>query len=254
MTTQPLSPSFSHERFIQQARWGEALRRYLFSRFGLGDGARLLEVGCGTGAVIPSFRGYANYETHGLDIHLPFVRFARSHDPQTGYTCGDGLHLPYVNGAMDAALCHFFLLWVPNAEAALAEMIRVTRPGGVVMALAEPDYGGRVDFPPPLDEIGRLQTESLRRQGAEPNMGRRLAGMFHAAGLREIETGVLGAQWQGRPSLQERAAEWEVLESDLQDHLDPAGLERMRRVNESAWEDGSRVLFVPTFYAVGRKK
>lgn len=254
MTTQPLSPSFSHERFSQQARWGESLRRYLFKRYGLGDGARVLEVGCGTGAVIASLHGYANYQTHGLDIHLPFVRFARSNDPSTRYTCGDALRLPYADAVMDGTYCHFLLLWVANPAAALAEMLRVTRPGGVMMALAEPDYGGRVDYPPPLDQIGRLQRESLRQQGAEPDMGRGLAGLFHAAGLSEIETGVLGAQWQGKPSPQDRADEWDVLESDLSGHLSPAELERMRRVNETAWEDGSRVLFVPTFYAVGRKK
>jgi hypothetical protein len=121
------------------------------------------------------------------------------------------------------------------------------------MALAEPDYGGRVDAPQLMEAVGRLQSESLRRQGAEPNMGRRLAGMFHVAGLAEIETGVLGAQWQDRSSPQDRAAEWDVLESDLRGLISPAELERLRQVNESAWEDGSRVLFVPTFYAVGRK-
>lgn len=253
MQNQPLSPSFSHERFAQQARWGESLRRYLVARLGLADGDRLLEVGCGTGAVISSLRGYASFETHGLDIHLPFVRFARSHDRETGYTCGDALRLPYADGVMDGALCHFFLLWVPDAAAALGEMIRVTRPGGAVMALAEPDYGGRVDYPPPLDQIGRLQRDSLRKQGAEPDMGRRLAGLFHDAGLGEIETGVLGAQWQASPNPRDRAAEWDVLESDLRGLLSPAELDRLRRVNESAWEDGSRVLFVPTFYALGRK-
>ena len=249
-----LSPSFSHERFTQQARWGDSLRRYLFERYGLSDGARVLEVGCGTGAVLSSLRGYANFEKHGLDIHLPFVRFARSYDPGTRYTCGDALRLPYAGDALDAAYCHFLLLWVPDPAAALAEMVRVTRPGGVVMALAEPDYGGRVDYPPPLAQIGQLQRESLRAQGAEPDMGRRLAGLFHAARLQEIETGVLGAQWQAKTTPGERTAEWDVLESDLRGHLSPAELERMRRVNESAWEDGSRVLFVSTFYAVGRKK
>jgi SAM-dependent methyltransferase len=49
----------------------------------------------------------------------------------------------------DVTFCHFLLLWVSNPEKVVAEMGRVTRPGGSVR-LAEPDYGGRIDYPESL--------------------------------------------------------------------------------------------------------
>jgi hypothetical protein len=47
--------------------------------------------------------------------------------------------------------------------------------------------------------------------------------------------------------------EWQVLEADLEDTLAPARLADLRRIDAAAWEKGDRVLFVPTFYAWGRK-
>ena len=102
-------------------------------------------------------------------------------------------------------------------------MRRVTRPGGWVLAMAEPDYGGRIDYPEDLIYLGELQETALRRQGAETRLGRRLSALFHAAGLQEVETGVLGGQWRDAPSLEDLAREWEVLEVDLADKLTPGG-------------------------------
>jgi hypothetical protein len=98
-----------------------------------------------------------------------------------------------------------------------------------------------------------LQAESLRRQGAAPCRGRELAELFNTAGLAEVETGVLGGQWRrGSCSAQEIEAEWETLEEDLEGMLPPAELARLKQANAGAWAEGSRVLFVPTFYAVGK--
>jgi hypothetical protein len=121
-----------------------------------------------------------------------------------------------------------------------------------VLALAEPDYGGRIDYPPELAELGRLQVASLRQQGAEPELGRRLIGLFTNLGLESVEVGVLGAQWSGAISATEWESEWAVLRSDLGDSLPPSQLERLSQLDALAWQSGVRVLFVPTFYAWGK--
>jgi hypothetical protein len=150
----------------------------------------------------------------------------------------------------------------------------VTAPGGVVLALAEPDYGARIDYPPELARLGFWQREALRVQGADPDMGRKLKAIFSQAGLEDVEAGVLGGQWTGTPSEQAIESEWEVLEADLKDTpIDllvggklPGGpleeeqreeflemeLGRLWRVEQQAYEQGSRILYVPTFYAWGR--
>jgi hypothetical protein len=134
---------------------------------------------------------------------------------------------------------------------ALQEMRRVTRKGGAILAIAEPDYGGRIDHPSTLVELGLLQQKALEAQGADPLAGRKLSGLFHQAGLVRIETGLLGGQWSKDQDLQTWQSEWSVLEADLHEMVPSGLLEDLRANDRSAWEKGERVLFVPTFYAIG---
>jgi hypothetical protein len=130
-------------------------------------------------------------------------------------------------------------------------MKRVTRPGGHVLAFAEPDYSQRIDQPEELAQLGKWQAESLRRQGADPGFGSRLAEIFFQAGTRLIETGTIqGAGHE--PSARERDMEWAVIESDLATFVPEAEIQKMRKTDELAWERGERVLHVPTYFAWGR--
>jgi SAM-dependent methyltransferase len=242
-----------HSRFSQQSAWTRPLRQYLLPRMGLTASSRILEAGCGTGAITADLHQDTPASVFGLDLNLAFLHLAHQHEPATTHTGGDALRLPFSDGAFDAVVCHFFLLWIPQPGGALAEMRRVVRPGGAVAAFAEPDYAGRIDYPQALAELGRLQAAALRRQGAEPDTGRRLSGLFHAAGLREVETGLMGGQWRGRPSPAEIDSEWAILEADLEGQVSPDRLRELRRIDEDAWSSGERVLFVPTFYAIGFK-
>ncbi len=242
-----------HNRFIQQAGWTGPTRRYLLRKARLGWRSRILEVGCGTGAVTARLNAETHSRVYGLDIDRDFLRFAAQNSAKTRLCAADGLSLPFASGAFDATACHFFLLWIAQVEQALAEMVRVTRPCGAVLAFAEPDYGGRIDFPDELAAAGRLQAESLRRQGAEPARGRQLAGLFHAAGLSDVETGVIGGQWHKKTNPAEVAAEWAVMQDDLEDTLSQQELQHLEQRNAKAWDQGERVLFVPTFFALGRK-
>jgi ubiquinone/menaquinone biosynthesis C-methylase UbiE len=245
------SPEEWHQRFIQQAGWTSQARAYLLRKSRLGWRARILEVGCGTGAVTQRLNQETRKRIYGVDFNRTYLRLAAANDPQTRFCTGDGLALPYASGAFDAVVCHYFLLWIDQPAAALAEMTRAARPGGSVIALAEPDYAGRVDAPPELEVLGRLQAEALRHQGAETSRGRQLAALFQNAGLAKVESGVMGGQWQKRNDAQEIRGEWDVLAAELEGMLDAAELRRLEQVNIVAWQAGQRVLFVPTFYAMG---
>jgi hypothetical protein len=153
-------------------------------------------------------------------------------------------------------MCHFLLLWVENPSNILSEMARVTRLGGAVMAIAEPDYGGRIDYPPELAQLGDWQMRSLQAQGANPTIGRQLPSLLTQAGLTRVEAGVLGGQWSAEAQESNRDAEWEMLEYDLTrlntGQVDFTVLHRLQKLDTLAYENGERVLFVPTFYAWGR--
>jgi len=253
-----LSPNEWHNRFSQQAGWTRQARQYLFSRLGLMSGSRVLEAGCGTGAVLSELAQSGASSWHGLDIRLEYLQLAQQHVPTAQLSAGDAHHLPYAEASFEAACCHFLLLWVRNPSDVVAELSRVTCPGGRVLLLAEPDYGGRIDYPYELAILGEWQSQGLTQAGANPQIGRRMGTLLSRAGLVEIESGVLGGQWRGAPAEEEWEMEWQVLRADLEQlpGILPgreADLAALQEIDRRAWQCGERVLFVPTFYAWGRK-
>ena len=238
-----------HKRFVQQAAWTRELRLYLFKRAGMPTARRVLEVGCGTGAILSGLPTTA--AVHGLDSEPARLAEARRHAPQAKLTCGNAHCLPYASGLFDITFSHFLLLWVGNPLQALREMKRVTCPGGSILALAEPDYNARVDKPDELARLGRWQAESLQRQGADPAVGSHLPELFRQAGIRLIETGNLHPDGGHPPGPGERALEWAVLEADLAGMVPAAEIQRLKQLDEVAWLRGERVLHVPTYWMMG---
>jgi SAM-dependent methyltransferase len=241
-----------HSRYLQQAGWTRELRRSLLQRAGITHARCVLEVGAATGALTGELSLDWQAHVFGIDREWTRLAFARLHDPRTSFTQADAHTLPFRSGTFDLCLCHYLLLWVRDPAAVVAEMRRLTRPDGFVLALAEPDYANRIDYPRALEEIGRGQRAALAAQGANPDVGRELGRLFRRAGLREVEVGVLGAHWRGPASRADFEMEWALLEEDLSPTLTPEQRERLRGLDWTARECGERVLFVPTFFASGR--
>lgn len=243
-----------HQRFRQQARWTADLRSYLFERAGLSETRRALEVGCGTGAVLTELEASespAKRSVHGLDLDYAFLRTARDLAPGAHLANADAHELPYRDGCFDLVFCHFLMLWVEDPAAVLSEMVRITHSGGRVMALAEPDYGGRVDYPQDLSRLGVWQEQGLKRQGADTRLGRRLGVLLKTAGLKSVENGVLGGQWRQAPTFADWELEWQFLEYDLENLIPKDELENWKQRDREVSQRGERLLFVPTFYAWG---
>ena len=212
---------------------------------------RVLEVGCGTGAILGEIQT-DTFQLHGLDIQSAALMEARVHAPNASLTCGNALSLPYPDDCFDITFCHFLLLWVSDPERALQEMKRVTRAKNHILALAEPDYSARVDEPAELAVLGRWQTESLQRQGADPSLGGKLAELFYKVGIELVETGTIESQGRDALTSAERALEWAVLENDLAEFIPEEEIRRLKNLDEEAWRRGKRALHVPTYFAWGR--
>lgn len=248
-----LSLDHWHNRFTQQARWTQQIRLHLYQRFNLSLARRILDVGCGTGVLSTELLHWGPGKVHGIDIQPGHLQMAAHHAPQAQFTLADAHHLPYPRQSFEATLCHFVLLWVQNPVQTLSEMARVTRSGGAVLALAEPDYGGYVAYPDELSKLGHWQAESLQKQGANPYIGRSLRHLFRQAGLVNIEIGVLGGQWAVPLTKQEWELEWSVIESDLaQEPQRLSQADEIKALDARALQHGDRTLFVPTFYACGQ--
>jgi SAM-dependent methyltransferase len=238
-----------HARYLQQAGWTRDLRNYLFDQAGLVHARRVLEVGCGTGAILKELSTPAGL--HGLDIDPAALARCRIHAPRAVLTQGNGLHLPYPTHTFDMVYCHYFLLWIPDPLQAVREMRRVAKAGGHILALAEPDYSARVDQPAALNILGEWQIAALKRQGADPAFGAHLAETFDQAGIKLRETGTI--QGGGRePSAEEWDMEWAVIESDLAGSIPGAQIREMKHIDLQARARGERILHVPTHFAWGQ--
>lgn len=238
-----------HRRYLQQAKWTRDLRAYLFQHAGLNERSRVLEVGCGTGAILAELSNQTSL--HGLDVDPVALAQCRLHAPHAVLVQGDARKLPYSSKAFDIVYCHFLLLWVSDPLQVLVEMKRVTKMRGHVLAFAEPDYIARVDEPRELTPLGQWQTESLRKQGADPGLGKRLADLFFRAGIELVETGTIqGADRE--PSAEDWETEWAVLESDLIGLISRDDLHKMKQMDQDARLRGARTLYVPTYFAWGR--
>jgi SAM-dependent methyltransferase len=238
-----------HSRYTQQAAWTRDLRIYLFNKAGLVNARRVLEVGCGTGAILRELESSATL--HGVDLNPAALAECRIHAPNVTLTHANGLVLPYPNQTFDIVYCHYFLLWVNDPLQAILEMKRVTCEHGHILALAEPDYDARVDKPDELGQLGEWQKESLRRQGADPSFGSRLAETFFQAGIQIHETGTIQSV-RNDPTAEEREMEWAVIEADLADSVPDAEIQKMKLIDKQAWANGDRVLHVPTYFAWGQ--
>jgi ubiquinone/menaquinone biosynthesis C-methylase UbiE len=235
-----------HSRYLQQAEWTRDLRTYLFEQAGLNKARRVLEVGCGTGAILRDLVTPASLQ--GLDLDAAALAECRIHVPVVSLTRSDAHFLPYPDQSFDIVYCHFLLLWVHDPLRVVREMARV---GRSVLALAEPDYSQRIDEPATLKPLGKWQTEALRRQGANPSFGAMLAETFYEAGIKLIETGPIQGQTVMR-SVEDWENEWAVIEADLEGFVADREIQKMKKLDEDARQQGKRALRVPTFFAWGK--
>jgi SAM-dependent methyltransferase len=241
-----------HARFTQQAGWTRSLRSHLYQAAGLRKASLVLEVGCGTGAILQDLPQFTQAGMHGLDLDPTRLREAARHVPTACFVNGNALSLPYPPGVFDVTLCHFLLLWVADPLQVLREMKRVTRQGGALLVLAEPDYSQRIDQPQTLARLGELQTRSLQLQGADPALGAKLSALFSMAEIKLMEAGTLKRMKETRLEAQDWELEWSVLESDLEGLLPASEIAAFKQVDLQTRLNGERTLYVPTHYAWGR--
>lgn len=246
-----LSPAERHKQYARQAEWTAAVRNTLYRRAGLLHAKRVLDVGCGSGVIAAELAKRCRGSVVGIDLDADILAHAVAANPGPTYALADGRHLPFAPASFDILHCHFFLLWAREPLATLWEMVRVCRPGGHVIACAEPDYGGRLDYPPSV-ELRDVQRAALRAAGAEPDIGRRLRALFVEAGLAP-DGGVVASTWSAARYLQESEEEWQLIIRTSGGLLDTEDLAAMRATDRVSSQVGTRFTFLPVFYAIAQR-
>ena len=115
-------------------RWSVRLAPLYADFAQLRDFGRILDVGCGTGALVKAIAGIArSSEIVGVDPGQSFVDFARTQfkDPRITFQVGDAMQLPFADGSFDVVVCQFAVMFFPDKPKAFSEARRVLRPGGL---------------------------------------------------------------------------------------------------------------------------
>ena len=240
-----------HQQFVRQARWTLSIRSHLYHQAGLWGAEAILDVGCGTGAVTKEVAERTRGTVTGLDLDPAMISFADERFPDLQWMVGDAHCLPFGSETFDLVLCNFVLLWTEHPGVAVQEMARVVRQGGAVLATTEPDYGGRIDYQENV-ALGALMEESLLRDGASPRIGRRLKALFSSAGL-EVQCGIIASMWDDHQLADEFDSEWGFIFRTLGNVADEGQLRAYREKARMAVREGTRLVFMPNFCALGTK-
>ena len=159
----------------------------------LHPGMTVLDLGCGPGTITTGIaRLIAPGRVIAVDNEPAVIEIAEANARTQGidnidFQVMDGYDLALEDDSIDFAHAHQVLQHVSDPVAILSEMVRVTKPGGVI-AVRDSDYSSFAWYPksPELDRWMTLYQATARGNGGEPDAGRYLLAWAHQAGLREV--------------------------------------------------------------------
>ena len=142
MTHESWASGSAYDRYV--GRWSQKVAVEFLGWLAAPRGQVWADVGCGTGALASTIlTQYEPSSVHGVDASAGFVSQARQRirHPRAGFATGNATRLPWASTTSDVTVAGLVLNFIREHEAALREMVRVTRPGGLVAAYVW-DYAG----------------------------------------------------------------------------------------------------------------
>jgi ubiquinone/menaquinone biosynthesis C-methylase UbiE len=202
---------------LQAEHWRDEL---IVSGTALAPGTRLLEVGCGVGAVLGILAdAFPGIVLAGVDFEQRQVEAARAHLAGLGLSAdlrrADALALPFADGCFDHVWMMWFLEHVADPVGALREARRVLAPGGAVTAI-EVDYNSVWAAPTSAAFEALFATVARAMEaGGRSDAGSRVAGWLAEAGFASVEPGERQLHYSGDELVRQVPYVAAVVESTL---------------------------------------
>jgi ubiquinone/menaquinone biosynthesis C-methylase UbiE len=156
------------------------------------SGASVLSVGCGPGVILSAVTAlHSSIRGTGIDASQDRVGEAiqrNRENSQVEFVCGDAQAMQLPSDTFDVVYTRMLLQYLREKEKAVAEMVRVCRPGGTVLLQ---DLDGQLLWHYPEDSVLQRGIEkvvaALATTGFDPFVGRKLYWLAHRAGLQKLD-------------------------------------------------------------------
>ena len=182
-------PADAYGRFM--GRFSEPLAAQFAAYLRLAPGQRVLDVGCGPGALTAVLAAELGPESvSAIDPSGSFVAAVRDRLPGVDARAGGAEALPWPDGSFDCAAAQLVVHFMADPAQGIAEMARVTRPGGTVAATAWDFAGGTSPLSPfwrAAQEIDPAAPGEADRPGSGDGQ---LASLLRQSGLAAVESTV----------------------------------------------------------------
>ena len=180
----------AYDRFM--GRYSRELAPKLIEFAGVEPGMRVLDVGCGPGALAERLAALVGSEHLGAaDPSEPFVEACAERLPGADVRRAEAEELPWEEEAFDAALAQLVVNFMKDAEAGVSEMRRVVRRGGVVGACTW-DYDGEMQMLRAFWDAARAVDPHAPDEGSMPfTRPAELERLWREVGLNDVETRAL---------------------------------------------------------------